>query len=70
MSREGERELEKKKKRGRDCTHGPELHAWSSPSAVPVNGDPSERERERGDGAGGREESGGWFTGRRLALEN
>lgn len=50
-------------------THGPELHAWPSPCAVPVNGDLSERARE-GDGAGGKEESGGWFTGRRLALEN
>lgn len=45
-----------------DCTHGPELRAWLSPCAVPVNGDPSERARE-GDGAEGKEESGGWFTG-------
>lgn len=30
-----------------DCTHGPELHVWPSPCAVPVNGDPSE-ESERG----------------------
>lgn len=56
LSREG-----KERWREGDCTHGPELHAWPSPCAVPVNGDPSESER------GG---SGGWFTGWRLALEN
>lgn len=40
-----------------------------SPCAVPVNGDPSAGARE-GDGAEGKEEIGGWFTGWRLALEN
>lgn len=58
-----------RERREGECTHGPERHAWPSPCAVPAKGDPSERAAE-GDGAGGKEESGGWFTGRRLALEN
>ncbi len=52
-----------------DCTHGPDLHAWPSRCTVAVNGDLSEGAKE-GYGAGGKEESTGWFTGRRLALEN
>jgi len=47
LSREG-KECDRKRREG-DYTHGPELHAWPSPCAVPANGDPSvsagERER-------------------------
>lgn len=41
--KEGEIE---RKERG-DCTHGPWLHAWPNFCAVPVNGDPSQKEPER-----------------------
>lgn len=55
-----------RERREGDCTHEPELHAWLSSCAAQANGDPS-RERKR-DGAVGRDESRGWFTGKRLAL--